>query len=274
MRGRRKGWAVFSHSFTPGLCLGSFQVTSPPELQIHYFHPLSLQPWGGDDFLHPLIPRCLSITFSSLNTAHNSLRISFIDNSPIEPPGVGWILFPSSSLLGWLPNPQTLCITFMISAISAQHLGYCLFTDVFWNHFTFVFDSLITLTLLWAIIRASLMAQGVNNPPAMQEMQVRSLGQKDPPEKEMATHSSILAWRISWIEEPGGLLHGVAKSWTWLSTWEQRRSASPPQAIISVKLWVWYESYMFFSWYILKYIHNSLTETVLGTTVYHLAGTR
>ena len=49
------------------------------------------------------------------------------------------------------------------------------------------------------------MAQGVNNPPAMQEMQVRSLGQKDPPEKEMATHSSILAWRIPGIEEPGGL---------------------------------------------------------------------
>ena len=49
------------------------------------------------------------------------------------------------------------------------------------------------------------MAQGVNNPLVMQEMQVPSLGQKDPPEKEMATHSSILAWRIPWTEEPGGL---------------------------------------------------------------------
>ena len=39
----------------------------------------------------------------------------------------------------------------------------------------------------------------------IQEAQVRSLGQKDPPEKEMATHSSILAWEISWTEEPGGL---------------------------------------------------------------------
>ena len=36
-------------------------------------------------------------------------------------------------------------------------------------------------------------------------MQVRSLGQEDPPEKEMATYSSILAWRIPWTEEPGGL---------------------------------------------------------------------
>ena len=40
----------------------------------------------------------------------------------------------------------------------------------------------------------------------MQEMWVQSLGQEDPLEKEMATHSSILAWRIPWTEEPGGLL--------------------------------------------------------------------
>ena len=39
----------------------------------------------------------------------------------------------------------------------------------------------------------------------MQETQVRSLGREDPLEKEMATHSSILAWRIPWTEEPGGL---------------------------------------------------------------------
>ena len=41
--------------------------------------------------------------------------------------------------------------------------------------------------------------------PAMQETQVRSLGREHPPEKEIATHSSILVWRISWREEPGGL---------------------------------------------------------------------
>ena len=52
------------------------------------------------------------------------------------------------------------------------------------------------------------MAQRVKNLPAMQEpqeMQVRSLGQEDPLKEEMATHSSILAWRILWTEEPGGL---------------------------------------------------------------------
>ena len=46
----------------------------------------------------------------------------------------------------------------------------------------------------------------VKNLPAIQETQVQSLGQEDPPEMGMAIHSSILAWRIPWTEEPGGLL--------------------------------------------------------------------
>ena len=49
------------------------------------------------------------------------------------------------------------------------------------------------------------MAQTVKNLPAMQEMQVRSLGQEDPLEKRMATLSSTLAWRIPWTEKPGRL---------------------------------------------------------------------
>ena len=54
----------------------------------------------------------------------------------------------------------------------------------------------------------------VKNQPAMQKTWVQSLGWEDPLEKEMATHSSILAWRIPWTEEPDGLLtvHGVTKS--------------------------------------------------------------
>ena len=50
-----------------------------------------------------------------------------------------------------------------------------------------------------------LVAQTVKNPPAMQETQVWSLGQEDPLEEGMTAHSSILAWRIPWTEEPGGL---------------------------------------------------------------------
>ena len=54
-------------------------------------------------------------------------------------------------------------------------------------------------------VEASLVAQIIKNLPAMQEVWVLSLGQEDPLEEEMATHSSILVWRILWIEEPGGL---------------------------------------------------------------------
>ena len=52
---------------------------------------------------------------------------------------------------------------------------------------------------------ASMMSQIVENPSAMQRTQVRSLGGEDPLKKGMATHSSILAWRIPWTEEPDGL---------------------------------------------------------------------
>ena len=55
------------------------------------------------------------------------------------------------------------------------------------------------------ITQASLVAQMVKNLAAKQETRVQSLGQEDPLEEGMATHSSILAWRIPWTEEPGGL---------------------------------------------------------------------
>ena len=66
--------------------------------------------------------------------------------------------------------------------------------------------------------RASLVAQMVKNPPVMQETQVWALSWEDPLEKRMATHSSILAWRIPWTEESGGLqayggLQRVRRSW-------------------------------------------------------------
>ena len=54
-------------------------------------------------------------------------------------------------------------------------------------------------------VPASLVAQRLKHLPAMQETWVRFLGWEEPLEKEMATHPSILAWRIPWMEEPGGL---------------------------------------------------------------------
>ena len=56
-----------------------------------------------------------------------------------------------------------------------------------------------------AVLNAYLLAHMVQNPPAMQETQVQSLGREDPLEKGMGTHTSILAWRNPWTEEPGGL---------------------------------------------------------------------
>ena len=55
------------------------------------------------------------------------------------------------------------------------------------------------------IPRASLVSQMVKNLPAMQKTWVQSLGREDPLENRMANHSSILAWKIPWTEEPGGL---------------------------------------------------------------------
>ena len=65
----------------------------------------------------------------------------------------------------------------------------------------------------------SLVTQMLKNLPAMQETWFQSLGWEDPLKKGMAIHSSILAWRIPWIEETGGLhiVHGVAKSQTQLN---------------------------------------------------------
>ena len=58
------------------------------------------------------------------------------------------------------------------------------------------------------------MAQTVKNLPAVQEIWVHPLGWEDPLEKGMATHPSILAWRIPWTEEPGGLQSMGSQSWT------------------------------------------------------------
>ena len=66
--------------------------------------------------------------------------------------------------------------------------------------------------------RASPVAQMVQSPPAVQETWGQPLGQEDPLEMGLAAHSSMLAWRIPWTEEPSRILAmGVAKSWTWMS---------------------------------------------------------
>ena len=67
----------------------------------------------------------------------------------------------------------------------------------------------LSLVSLWAslypVLRTFLVAQTVKRLPKIRKTQVQSLGQEDLLEKEMATHSSILAWKIPWVEEPGRL---------------------------------------------------------------------
>ena len=63
----------------------------------------------------------------------------------------------------------------------------------------------------------SLVAQMVKSLPAVRETWVQSLSWEDPLEEGMATHSRILAWRIPWTEESGGLQSGIVKDWTQLS---------------------------------------------------------
>ena len=71
-------------------------------------------------------------------------------------------------------------------------------------------SSVFCLRKVWAVVAKGFpVAQRVKRLPVMQETRVQSLGQEHPLEKEMATHSSILAWKILWTEEP--CVHGVAR---------------------------------------------------------------
>ena len=73
----------------------------------------------------------------------------------------------------------------------------------------YALDLLVQIYGQFHMIWASLVAQMVKNLPAMEETQVLSPSREDPLEKEMATHSSNLAWKIPWTEVPGGLLFVV-----------------------------------------------------------------
>ena len=93
---------------------------------------------------------------------------------------------------------------------------------------TYVPSTFTSTHLSWQ--QDSLVAQTVKNLPAMQENGVQFLGQEDPLEEGMTTHSSILAWEVPWTEEPGGLqsmrLQGIRHDWvtntfTTLSSWRQ-----------------------------------------------------
>ena len=88
------------------------------------------------------------------------------------------------------------------------------------------------------------MSQRVKNPRAVQETQVQSLGQEDPLQEEVPTNSSILAWKISWTEEPGGLqskgLQRAGHDWVWAQTVliKRRHKQAERQGKMKAKIWV------------------------------------
>ena len=98
-------------------------------------------------------------------------------------------------------------LSFDINASEVLGLTFLWFstTRFFFFFLNPCFPSVLDYVRFYSYNRVSLVAQMVKNLSAMQATQVWSLGWEDPLEKEMVTHSSILAWRISWTEEPGGL---------------------------------------------------------------------
>ena len=135
------------------------------------------------------------------------------------PAPVSWHIRAGRCSVGLLGHPQRsrpspadrcfLCLPTQLGTLSHLH-GYVL----------------LPLHLTGAPL-PSLVAQQVKNPPAKQETRVQSLGWEDPLEKGMATHSSILVWRIPWMEEPGGL-QSVGSQRVRNTTQRPTLSLSPP----------------------------------------------
>ena len=132
-----------------------------------------------------------------------SFTISLIDDSFLS-----WSLAASANkCFSFLIKSRIFTISFQ-EALYGSTLAYpnCQ------NHYSWALRSLLCkIGFPWWL------TQTVKNLPAMQVTWVWSLGWEDPLEKEMATHSNILAWRIPWTEEPGGYSPWVVKGRIWLS---------------------------------------------------------
>ena len=98
-------------------------------------------------------------------------------------------------------------LVIFISSLPRPHhsVGCCCQWSVQLTHSNFFLSHMNEKNIHQHVFWASLVAQMFMNPPVMQETRVRSLGWEDPLEKRVAAHSSTLAWRIPWTEEPRGL---------------------------------------------------------------------
>ena len=118
----------------------------------------------------------------------------------------------------------------------ACHHSFTKYVSICKQHFVQIYVYLMYIYYKYL----SLMAQMVKNLTAMQETQVWFLGQEDPLQKEKATHSSILAWRSSWTEEPGGLqsmgLQRVRHDWSDLACRKITKTKNSPKVHEKMKM--------------------------------------
>ena len=129
------------------------------------------------------------------------------------------------SIFSSLPHPSSHWCFCCLHSFTFSRMSYG------WNH-AVLYSLQIDSSLSNVHLRFHVFSQGfpngpvVKNPPAKQKICIRSLGRKDPLEKEMAAHSSILAWEIPQTEEPGGLpVHGVTKESGM--TWQLSNNSTP-----------------------------------------------
>ena len=135
------------------------------------------------------------------------------DSLPLAPPGKPVVL--SSYLLKKIYISGSVHIAQESRNISTSWPMICKTCSFFPSRL--IFNLSFDLSRSNLIIWASLMSQMVKNLPAMQKICIQPLGQEDPLEKGMATHSSILAWTIRWTGAWQATVHGVTKSLTRLS---------------------------------------------------------
>ena len=133
-----------------------------------------------------------------------------IHSSTVPLPTVGWASHSKSREQGSGTQLTNLLeAIFQQTRSESQALsGPEIFLDIWVSQHSWIFRAgprFPCMEMTYKHVRASLVAQRIKNLPAIQETWIRSLGLEDPREETKATHSSILAWRIPWTEEPGRL---------------------------------------------------------------------
>ena len=122
-------------------------------------------------------------------------------------------------ILRWLDSKKGWDLLHKIVKIKQERNNVGFSKQALTKYYLLLFADIVFCLLLWPIVKLGFPGcSEVKNPPAMQETWVQSLGQEEPLEEGMSSHSSILAGNIPWTEEPGrpqSIVHRVTNSWTW-----------------------------------------------------------